>query len=87
MIQNCPVCGRDVKPNPRYPRYVCASCVKRATDTKGESVEFFQTGPLGLLAGRYAASGEPYISYDCVIDGVECWAEEARFGGIVVQAA
>lgn len=87
MAQKCPVCGRDVKLNERYPRYVCSSCVKRATDEHGKSVEFYQSGALGLLAGRYTETGEPYLPCDCLIDGVDCWAEEARFGGIVVQAA
>jgi hypothetical protein len=87
MIQRCPVCEREVKLNARYPRYVCSSCCKRATAPDRRKVEFFQSGALGLLAARYVETGEDYMGADCTIDGVECWAEEARFGGIVVQAA
>ncbi|MGD8759525.1 MAG: hypothetical protein PVJ07_04685 [Anaerolineales bacterium] len=35
---------------------------------------------------RYADTGEAYASHDCFIDGVACYADEARFGGIVIQA-
>ncbi|WP_373544395.1 hypothetical protein [Chamaesiphon sp.] len=26
-----------------------------------------------------------YASYICYIEGVKCWADEARFGGIAIQ--
>lgn len=28
---------------------------------------------------------EKHPSHICYIEGVECWADEARFGGIVIQ--
>jgi hypothetical protein len=87
VIQKCPVCGREVKPNLRYPRYVCPPCIKRSTALGGEKIEFFQAGALGLLAGRYSATGEEYMSADCFIDDMRCTADVARFGGIVIQAA
>jgi hypothetical protein len=34
---------------------------------------------------RYADTGEAYASHVCYIDGVACYADEARFGGIVIQ--
>jgi hypothetical protein len=86
MIQRCPVCKRQVKPTERYPRSVCSACVERATDENGDSVEFLQSGTLGLLAARYVESGQPYISYDCWIDGVACSAEVHPFGGIIIEA-
>lgn len=32
-----------------------------------------------------ADTKEEYPSHICYIEGVECWADEARFGGIVIQ--
>jgi hypothetical protein len=39
----------------------------------------------GGYAARYADTGEPYSSHACYIDGLPCWADEARFGGIVIE--
>jgi hypothetical protein len=30
-------------------------------------------------------TGEPYDSHLCLINGVPCYADEARFGGIVIE--
>jgi hypothetical protein len=48
-------------------------------------LELSQAVADGSYAAKYVESGEPYSSHDCYIDGVHCRAEEARFGGIVVQ--
>ena len=85
MVQTCPVCGQEVKANPRYPRYLCGACVERASDANGQKLQFFQSNPDGRYAARYALSGEDYPSHECLVDGMKCWADEARFGGIVVQ--
>ena len=41
----------------------------------------------GGFVGRYADTDEEYEGHQCFVDGVECVANEARFGGIVVQVA
>jgi len=85
MVQVCPTCGREVEPNPRYPRYLCSACVERAADTNGELIQFYQASPDDQYAARYATTGVDYPNHECFVDGVKCWADEARFGGIVVQ--
>jgi hypothetical protein len=30
-------------------------------------------------------NAEEYNSHECYIDGIKCWADEARFGGIVIE--
>lgn len=85
-MQQCPICGDQVRPEPRYPRYVCAACVERAVSLNGRPVEFFESAGLGDYAARYARTGEDYGEHDCLIDGVRCRADVARFGGIVVEA-
>ncbi len=86
MMQQCPICGDHVRSEPRYPRYVCASCVGRAVSLDGRPVEFFESDLLGDYAARYGESGEDYCEHDCFIDGLRCRADVARFGGIVLEA-
>jgi hypothetical protein len=39
----------------------------------------------GGFVAQYQDTGEERHSHVCFIDGIKCWADEARFGGIVVQ--
>jgi hypothetical protein len=71
----------------RYPRRVCASCVERACDEEGRRLRFSNTGLSGGFVARYADGGAERASHECFIDGVRCWADEAYFGGIVVEVA
>jgi len=85
MDQFCPICRTPVSANPRYPKYLCSDCVERADDGSGNRLIFFQSSPDGRYAARYAVSGESYASHECFVDEQKCWADEARFGGVVVQ--
>jgi hypothetical protein len=49
-------------------------------------VGFVNRDITGGIVGYYRDNGEPYHAIDCTVDGVRCLADEARFGGIVVQA-
>ncbi len=82
--QVCPICGRSVSGSKRYPRYVCSNCVKRAADIKGQKVVFSNIDFGGGVQGHYVESDKPYSDHVCMIDGVKCFAQEARFGGIVI---
>jgi len=81
----CPICGIELKKYDRYPDYICHECVKKATDISGLRLNFFNLDMSGGYGAKYADSGEEYLSQDCYIEGRPCWADEARFGGIVVQ--
>ena len=83
--QMCPLCGASVPPSPRYPDYVCEVCVAEAVDEDGRSLAFFNTGLGGGFGARVVATGETRASHACFIRGVPCYADEARFGGIVVR--
>jgi hypothetical protein len=50
------------------------------------AIEFFNTSFGGGFGARCADTGEPRDSHACVIRGVRCRADEARFGGIVIEA-
>lgn len=83
--QYCPICLAEVVQNPRYPRYICANCAKRAADENGRAVEFYNESFSGGFIAKYLDTGEERDSHICYVDGVQCWADEARFGGIVIQ--
>lgn len=86
MSQECPICHLVVTENPRYRNYLCRTCAKKVCDIEARPLRLFQTGPEGRYAASYADTGAPYDSHEVYVDGIACWAEEARFGGIVVQA-
>ena len=85
--QTCPICKTTVTPYPRYPKYVCNDCYKRATNITGRKLVFYNVSMSGGYIAYYADSDnkEEYKSYDCYIDGIKCRADEARFGGIVIE--
>lgn len=84
-LQLCPICSSPQVVVPRYPQRLCKNCVVSATDESGRSLQFFNESPSGGFMARYADTGEPRNSHVCFVNGIRCWAEEARFGGIVVQ--
>ncbi|WP_435737359.1 ADP-ribosylglycohydrolase family protein [Cellulosimicrobium sp. PMB13] len=87
--QSCPVCGTLVDQNPRYPRHVCAWCSAAVTDEAGRPVTLSNTTFTGGGYTAFSADGtlaSPDVLAGRVwIGGVEHRAQEAYFGGIVVQ--
>ena len=82
---SCPICGAVIVFNPRYPRAVCQDCVGRACDAEGRPLEFFNTGFGGGFQAVHREGGREHEGHECFIDGRRCRADEARFGGIVVE--
>src|SRR5688500_15724090 len=83
--QYCPICGAEVAPSLRYPSYVCRDCYQKAVDSSGRALRFYNESFSGGFIANYADTDEDYGSHVCFIDGVECWADEAHFGGIVIR--
>jgi hypothetical protein len=52
----------------------------------GRKLRFFNLDFSGGFGASYADTGEPYDSHQCYVEGIECRADEARFGGIVIEA-
>jgi hypothetical protein len=86
-MQFCPVCQKEVGVNERYPKYICKECSSKTTDIEGRPVVFFNENSDGSgCKGEYKDSNsESYKSNQCYVNGVLCIAEEARYGGIVIQ--
>lgn len=85
MTQHCPVCNTQVNENPRYPDYVCGSCVYTAQSEDGQAVKFHNIDLSGGCVGMYVETEKVYDSNICYIHGIECFASEAYMGGIVVR--
>ncbi len=83
----CPICTARLNPNPRYPRYVCGDCAAKATDIARRKLQFYNAGLGGGYIAQYVDTQETYHSHICYIDGIRCHADEARFGGIVIEVA
>ena len=83
--QKCPICQVEVQKWERYPNYLCASCASRACDAEKRSLKFYNESMSGGFLAFYADTDEKYDSHICYIDEVKCWADEHRFGGIVIQ--
>jgi len=82
--QSCPICNDNVQPNERYPNYLCPRCAQKLTDKEGRKVSFANEGFFGGCIGSYE-DGTIYEVHSCYVDGIECEANEAKFGGIVIQ--
>lgn len=71
--QFCPICKEVVKPQLRYPDYVCESCLVDGVEVDGVNIPKSQIDVHSNL------------TVNCIVHGVSCVAQEARFGGTVVQ--
>lgn len=81
----CPLCGHPRLHFDRYPLAVCQDCASKATDQEGHHLGFYNEDLSGGFKAVVTETGEPYNSHLCFINGVHCYADEARFGGIVIQ--
>jgi hypothetical protein len=84
--QYCPICKAAVKPSERYRRYLCDSCAQFASAPDGRRLGFSNEGMHGGFIADFVGAGTNYASHVCFVKGVPCWADEARFGGIVIEA-
>lgn len=86
--QSCPVCKCETPFYSNHPNYVCKACVEKypILNKKGEEVRFFNVSHTGGFYAKVLATGETNDDHICFINGVKCWADEFRFGGIVIEA-
>ncbi len=87
----CPLCGAATLHMARYPRSVCDACRVRAADSAGRRIVGFNTDFSGGFVAHFADAEEQVCqevtaSNRCWIDGRPCSIDEARFGGVVIEA-
>ena len=83
--QFCQICTASVEPNVRYREYICFECCAKAVDEDGRKLGFGNESLSGGFVARYVDTNETRNSHICYIDGIECYADEAHMGGIVIR--
>lgn len=86
--QYCSNCGEPRSFSARYPKCICGNCYPLITDKNGRKLVFYNTEAMGHGCQGYYLGDEPKEKYEtniCYINEIEYYAEEARFGGIVIQ--
>lgn len=84
----CPICNTEVRRLSRYPLSICDTCCSTVKDRSGNPVDFINTHFPGIgFASLHTIDGKVIQKEDniCFANGVKCFAQEARFGGIVIQ--
>lgn len=93
LKQWCPNCYNEIYFQARYPKYICRECSsKDILDNDGNLLDFSNLGFSGGFKiirknqqGEIIEEDDTKQFCDCLIDGKEYFAQEARFGGIVIQ--
>jgi hypothetical protein len=86
---NCPICNNQFTRMIRYPNTICNECSKHTIDKNGNTVVFANIDEFGGFQSRHFNNNnnnaETKSDHTCYVNGIECYADEARFGGIVIQ--
>jgi hypothetical protein len=84
----CPICHGLTAENPRYPDHLCRWCSGRAVDSRGRELEFGNISVGGGFEATYADDGSKAVevteTHICYVGYLKVFADEARFGGIVL---
>lgn len=94
LKQWCSNCYKEVSFQGRYPKYICGDCAsKDKLDTEGNLLEFYNLGFSGGFKiirkdwnGNIINEDDTQQFCDLLIDDKVFFAQEARFGGIVIQS-
>jgi len=83
----CPICEKDRTHFARYPDAVCPSCAECTVSENNVPIIFGNTSAWGGFV--FYINGVKGDVHECQIQGpsqmVPCYAQEARFGGIVIS--
>ena len=72
----------------RYPRMICNVCNELDYfDEQGNKVEFFNEDIYGGFFSSHKINGNTIIKREhiCYIQNIRCYADEGRFGDIIIQ--
>ena len=85
--QICPICGEDTPEMGRYPNYVCDTCINthETLTADNKRIQFSNINPFGGFQSKIEGDENYGNQHECFINGIKCHADEARFGGIVIQ--
>ena len=94
IIHKCPLC-LDILTyyTDRYPKMICIKCANgengKIIDNFGNDVSFSNIDIYGGFASHHKINNDNEIIHKsdhiCWINSIKCYANEMRFGGIVIQ--
>jgi hypothetical protein len=67
-------------------RVIFAASVRPRRPRRTGALRFSNEDASGRFDAEYADTGEPYLGHEYLVNGVKCYADKARFGGIVIEA-
>ena len=91
QLSVCQICTETHSVQQRYPNAVCNNCIYRRNntlyDSDGNVVTFSNIDEFGGFVSIHRVNNIDVKRSDhvCYINGKKCYADEARFGGIVIQ--
>lgn len=89
MENKCPLCSEIMTYfTSRYPKMICINCANsKILDNSGNEVAFYNADFHGGFISIHNINNEQITKEEhiCFINNVKCFANEARFGGIVIQ--
>jgi hypothetical protein len=88
-VGTCPICLTEIRRLARYPLSICKTCLLKENikDVSGNPVDFINTSFEGGFASLHTVDGKVVQKEEhiCFVKGVKCYADEGRFGGIVIE--
>ena len=81
--KDCPICEKTMLKFERYPNQICSECCEQTVTKNNEKIEFYNvdhTGGFISVVNKVQGS-----IHDCYVNNIQCYADEARFGGIVIS--
>jgi len=83
----CPICEEDRTHFARYPNAVCSACAEKTVSENNVPITFGNIDAWGGFVSYI--NGNKGEVHECQIQGpsqmIPCYAQEARFGGIVIS--
>ena len=81
--KKCPICDNDMYFLERYPNMICNQCFDNTVTKDGLEIKFYNEN---ITGGFYSlVNNKKGNIHECYINNKKCYADEARFGGIVIQ--
>jgi len=80
---NCPICNELRFTTARYPNKICNKCETLCTTKDNEKIQFFNIDHSGGFLS--IVNDKQGNIHECYVNNIKCYADEARFGGIVVS--
>ena len=83
----CPICKQDRETMERYPNSVCNDCcITGVFASNSDTADRIEFGNVDFSGGfQSCVNGVIGEQHECYIKGRKCYANEARFGGIVIS--